>query len=53
VPFVVLPFASIANLENFKIKAGSFGLTNIASTVCDLLGLPYHESFNESILERQ
>jgi len=47
VPFIVLPFAS----KNVKIKQGQFGLSNIAATVCLLLGLEPSPHFNEAIIE--
>ena len=34
----------------FKIKDGDFGLTNIAASVCELLGINPSPHFNESIL---
>jgi 2,3-bisphosphoglycerate-independent phosphoglycerate mutase len=49
VPFVVLPFG--VKDSSVKVKDGRFGLTNIASTVCDLLGVQTDPRFNESIIE--
>jgi len=49
VPFVVLPFATGA----VKTKSGKWGLTNIAATVCVLLGIPVSHNFNEVIIEKQ
>ena len=46
VPFVVLPSRGAPT----AIRQGTFGLTNIASTVCKLLGVPTLEEFNESIV---
>jgi 2,3-bisphosphoglycerate-independent phosphoglycerate mutase len=46
VPFILLPFAA----PNLTLKNGSFGLTNIASTVCELLGVEVSPHFNESII---
>jgi 2,3-bisphosphoglycerate-independent phosphoglycerate mutase len=47
VPFVICPFAAAVPP---KIKAGEFGLTNIASVICSLLGLAPSPTFNESII---
>ncbi|MCL2229209.1 MAG: 2,3-bisphosphoglycerate-independent phosphoglycerate mutase [Firmicutes bacterium] len=47
VPFVVAPYASG---DKFKIASGEFGLTNIASTVCLLLGVKPNTVFNASII---
>jgi len=44
VPFVLL------SPTKHKIKDGVFGLTNIASSICLLLGVPVAPSFNESII---
>jgi len=46
VPFIVLPFAGTP----VKIKDGEYGLTNIAATVCDLLGIPISPHFNPSLV---
>ena len=43
VPFVVLPFAG----GQVQLKAGTWGLTNIATGVCKLLGLAPFDGFNE------
>jgi len=58
VPFVVLPFAMCGKVcgmdhacKKLKIKEGSFGLTNIAATICLLLGIETSPHFNESIIE--
>lgn len=51
VPFVVLPFA-IKN-KTIGIKKGNFGLTNIASAICELLGVPASSFFRESLLSFQ
>jgi len=45
VPFVVIPTQPI------QIKPGKFGLTNIAATVCDLLGVEVSPHFNSSIIK--
>lgn len=47
VPLVVCPFAT----PGAQMKAGDFGLTNIAATVCDLLGVPANPKFNESVIK--
>ncbi|MCL2416666.1 MAG: 2,3-bisphosphoglycerate-independent phosphoglycerate mutase [Bacteroidales bacterium] len=47
VPFIILPFAT----PNLKIKDGKWGLTNIASTVCELLGVEVSSHFNESTIK--
>jgi 2,3-bisphosphoglycerate-independent phosphoglycerate mutase len=49
VPFVLLPFASG---DSVKIKDGQWGLTNIAATTCELLGVPVSPHFNPSIITR-
>ena len=46
VPLVILPFAQKVSV---KIKEGEFGLTNIASTICNLLGVPVNDKFNPPI----
>lgn len=59
VPFVVLPFAVCSKEDNngnaccgkVKAKPGKWGLTNIAASVCELLGVPKSPYFNESIIE--
>ncbi len=48
VPFIVCPFGID---KEVKIKSGEFGLTNIAATVCDLLGIETSTYFNKSIIE--
>lgn len=47
VPFIVCPFAT----PDVTIRNGEFGLTNLAATVCELLGLPADEHFNPSIVK--
>ena len=58
VPFIVLPFAmcgSVCDLSHackrIQIRKGEFGLTNIAATVCLLLGVPTSQHFNEAIIK--
>ena len=46
VPCVICPFASPA----VKLRDGEFGLTNLAATVCDLLGIPADPHFNPSMV---
>jgi len=48
VPLIVMPFAG----NNYKIKEGTFGLTNIAATVCELLGVEVSPHFNEGIIQK-
>jgi 2,3-bisphosphoglycerate-independent phosphoglycerate mutase len=47
VPLVICPFALNRTV---KLKDGFFGLTNIAATVCDLLGVPKSNAFNSSVI---
>jgi 2,3-bisphosphoglycerate-independent phosphoglycerate mutase len=47
VPFAVCPFGSGGDVT---IKEGDFGLTNIAATVCTLLGVAVNPAFNVGIL---
>lgn len=47
VPFILCPFAS----GDCKINNGEFGLTNIAATVCQLLGIESNKVFNEAIIQ--
>ena len=58
VPFIVLPFAMCDKAcaldhacKRVKIKDGEFGLTNIAATICLLLGIPVSPHFNPSLVE--
>lgn len=49
-----VPFIIYGNdLDGIKIKHGEFGLSNIASTICDLLGVEKNSRFNESIIDLQ
>ena len=50
VPFVVLPFAKAGKADAVKIKPGEFGLSNIAATICALLGVAVCPQFNEGII---
>jgi 2,3-bisphosphoglycerate-independent phosphoglycerate mutase len=47
VPFIVCPFTS----GTAEIKGGGFGLTNIAATVCDLIGVGKNPVWRESIIK--
>jgi len=51
VPIAICPFGlpamKLTNTEN-----GAFGLTNLAATICTLLGLPADTHFNPSMIER-
>ena len=47
VPFVIYG----KDLSNIKIKEGNFGLSNVASTVTDLFGIPKNPHWEESIIE--
>ncbi|MCM1404175.1 MAG: 2,3-bisphosphoglycerate-independent phosphoglycerate mutase [Prevotella sp.] len=50
VPCVICPFATpTATLAD--TTAGKFGLTNLAATICDLLGLPADPHFNPSMIQ--
>ncbi|MCL2756309.1 MAG: 2,3-bisphosphoglycerate-independent phosphoglycerate mutase [Firmicutes bacterium] len=48
VPFIAMPFAG----GKFQVMDGQFGLTNIAATICDLMGIEPSLRFNESIIKR-
>ena len=37
--------------ESYKVKDGSYGLSNIAATVVNLLGFEKHESWDDSMIE--
>jgi 2,3-bisphosphoglycerate-independent phosphoglycerate mutase len=61
VPFIICPFATptatlktapptTVNLATTN-PTTTFGLTNIASTVCDLIGIPPSPAFNDSIIK--
>ena len=45
VPFIIYG-------ENVTIKEGDFGLSNVASTICDLLGVNPNPAWNESIINK-
>lgn len=47
VPLVVCPFAT----PDVQLADGEFGLTNLAATVCDLLGVPANPHFNPSMVK--
>ncbi|MDR0462543.1 MAG: 2,3-bisphosphoglycerate-independent phosphoglycerate mutase [Christensenellaceae bacterium] len=46
----LVPFVVLSPDKKLKTRGGNFGLTNIASTVCVLLGVPPSPVFNESII---
>lgn len=50
VPLVICPFGT-PNVELVSHEAGKFGLTNLAATICTLLGLPVDSHFNPSMLQ--
>ena len=47
VPLIVCPFAS----PDVKLQDGEFGLTNLAATVCTLIGVPANPAFNPSMVQ--
>lgn len=47
VPMIICPFAT----PNVKLQDGEFGLTNLAATVCDLMGVPTNPAFNPSMVK--
>ncbi|MBQ7973841.1 MAG: phosphoglycerate mutase (2,3-diphosphoglycerate-independent) [Clostridia bacterium] len=47
VPLIICPFAS----PNVKLQDGEFGLTNLAATVCTLMGVPANPAFNPSVVQ--
>ena len=46
VPLVICPFAA----ADVKLADGEFGLTNLAATICALLGVPANPHFNPSMV---
>ena len=48
-----VPFIIVKNNIDFKIKDGEFGLSNIASTIANLLDIEPNKSWNESIIEKK
>ena len=50
VPCVICPFAT-PGVQLTSAEPGAYGLTNLAATVCTLLGLPADEHFNPSIVK--
>lgn len=46
-----VPFAVFNGPESLRIKEGTFGLSNVAACVVQLLGLDVPEMWNESIIE--
>ena len=47
VPMIICPFAT----PDVKLQDGEFGLTNLAATVCDLMGVPANPAFNPSMIK--
>ena len=47
-----VPFIIVSNTK-FKIKDGDFGLSNVASTITDLMGIAKSPVWNESIIEKE
>ena len=47
-----VPFIIYGN-KNIVIKDGDYGLANVASTVCDLLGVKPNKLWEESIIKKQ
>ena len=47
VPMIICPFAT----PDIKLQDGEFGLTNLAATVCDLMGVPANPAFNPSMIK--
>ncbi len=50
VPCVICPFA-VNGAQLADTTDGKFGLTNLAATVCDLLGIPADTHFNQSMIK--
>ncbi len=50
VPCVICPFA-VSGAKLADTTDGKFGLTNLAATVCDLLGIPADTHFNPSMIK--
>ena len=47
VPMIICPFGT----PDVKLQEGEFGLTNLAATVCDLMGIPANPAFNASMVK--
>ncbi|MDR1703107.1 MAG: 2,3-bisphosphoglycerate-independent phosphoglycerate mutase [Clostridiales bacterium] len=47
VPFIII------GAEGYKIKDGAFGLSNVAATVAELLGIAAPEEWDEALIERR
>ena len=45
VPFIICD-------ERFKLKDGSFGLSNVAATIIEILGYEKNPKWNESMLDK-
>lgn len=48
----LMPVPFIVYNNDVKLKDGKFGLANVAATVADLLGFEPHESWEESLIEK-
>ena len=47
VPLIICPFGT----SDVKLQEGEFGLTNLAATVCTLMGVPANSNFNPSVIK--
>ena len=47
VPLIVCPFGT----PDVTLQDGEFGLTNLAATVCTLMGIPSNPAFNPSVVQ--
>jgi len=47
VPLIICPFGT----PDVKLQEGEFGLTNLAATVCTLMGVPANSNFNPSVIK--
>jgi len=48
VPMIICPFGT----PDVKLQEGEYGLTNLAATVCDLIGVPTNPAFNPSMIQK-
>ncbi|MBR4419180.1 MAG: alkaline phosphatase family protein, partial [Clostridia bacterium] len=48
VPMIICPFGT----PDVKLQDGEYGLTNLAATVCDLMGVPTNPAFNPSMIQK-
>ena len=51
VPCIICPFAEPKKWALSNAKPGTFGLTNLAATLCDLLNVPANTKFNPSMIK--